>query len=121
MAKLLFRLRNVPIDEADALRLLLLKQGFETYETTSGLFHISMPAIWLVHDQDFQLARRFIDQWQEQRVFDAQLYAKNNPTLGFWQRFRQAPGKISLLCLAIILVAGLTTWPFWRFYLPQLQ
>ena len=117
MAKLLFRLRNVPDDEAEAVRALLKAQGFETYETTSGLFQISMPAIWLVHDEDFLLARGLIEQWQHERLHQARAEARAHPALGFWQRFQQAPVKVFLLCLAIVLVAGLTTWPFWRFFL----
>jgi hypothetical protein len=75
MAKLLFRLRNVPEDEADAIRSLLAEQGFETYETSSGIFQMSMPAIWLVQDSDFARARALIDQWQAQRVLEARANA----------------------------------------------
>lgn len=116
MAKLLFRLRHVPDDEADAIRSLLADRGFETYETTAGMMHWSMPAIWLVHEGDFPAARALIDRWQQEHRVSALEAAQENPPLGLWQRFQQAPFKMGLLWLAIVLVAGLTTWPFWRFF-----
>ena len=47
MALLLFRLRNVPDDEADEVRHLLNENSIEFYETSAGNWGISMPAIWL--------------------------------------------------------------------------
>jgi hypothetical protein len=116
MAKLLFRLRNVPEDEADAIRSLLAEQGFETYETSSGIFQMSMPAIWLVQDSDFARARALIDQWQAQRVLEARANAAAQPALSVWQRVRRSPIRMTLLWVAIALVASLTTWPFWQFF-----
>lgn len=116
MAKLLFRLRNVPEAEAEGVRTLLAEHGFETYETGAGLFQMSMPGIWLVHAADFPAARQLLDQWQ-QAHFEAErrgLQAQPQSTL--WQRLTQAPLKMTLLWLAIVFVASLSTWPFWRFF-----
>ena len=45
MSKLLFRLRNVPDDEADEVRELLTQHSIEFYETGAGNWGISMPRV----------------------------------------------------------------------------
>jgi hypothetical protein len=114
MAKLLFRLRNVPEDEAEGIRALLAEHRFETFETSGGLFQISMPAIWLVHDSDFATARSVLDQWQAERLEAVRSQA--SPTISLWQRLKQSPVRFTLLWLAIVVVASLSTWPFWQFF-----
>jgi hypothetical protein len=67
MSALLFRLRNVPDDEADDIRALLEEQRVDYYETTAGNWGISMPGIWVEHDTDLERARKLIDVYQQQR------------------------------------------------------
>jgi hypothetical protein len=67
MAKILFRLRNVPDDEADEVRELLTTQGFDIYETGAGSFGISLPAIWLKDESRFEEARRVLEEYQRSR------------------------------------------------------
>ena len=59
MSKLLFRLRNVPDDEAEEVRQLLEEHGIETYETDAGNWGISLRSyrchIVSFHQQFFQL------------------------------------------------------------------
>lgn len=64
MAKLLFRLRNVPDDEADEVRQLLAQHEIEVYETDAGNWGISLPAIWLEQEQRFDEASALIAQYQ---------------------------------------------------------
>ena len=47
MAKLLFKLRGVPDDEADDVRQLLEENGMRVYETSAGTWGTGVPAIWL--------------------------------------------------------------------------
>lgn len=68
LAKLLFRLRNVPDDEADEVRELLTQHQLSFYETTAGNWGISMPAIWLNKDTDYESARLLLDQYQHNRA-----------------------------------------------------
>ncbi|MDO9476191.1 MAG: DUF6164 family protein [Pseudohongiella sp.] len=68
MATLLFRLRNVPDDEADEVRELLDQHQLSYYETSAGNWGISMPAIWLNNDADHEAARRLLDQYQHNRA-----------------------------------------------------
>jgi len=67
MAVQLFRLRNVPDDEADEIRNLLEHHQIEFYETPAGNWGISMPAIWLHDDEQLENAKALIDEYQQQR------------------------------------------------------
>lgn len=68
MAKLLFKLRGVPDDEADDIRELLTHHELDFYETSAGNWGLSMPGMWLNDDQQFQEARRIIDEYQKTRA-----------------------------------------------------
>ena len=61
MAKLLFRLNGVSDDEANEVRQLLDEAGFDTYETDAGRWRISLAAIWLRNDVEFERARALIE------------------------------------------------------------
>ena len=67
MASLLFRLRNVPDDEAEDVRRQLNEQQFEFYETSAGNWNISMPGIWLQNEADLPRAQALLDDYQQQR------------------------------------------------------
>jgi len=62
-----FRLRNVPDDEAQEIRNLLESNSIDYYETPAGNWGISMPAIWLHDDAQTEEAKRLIDEYQIQR------------------------------------------------------
>ena len=68
MAKLLFKLRGVPDDEADEVRELLTQHEVDFYETSAGNWGLSMPGIWLHNEQQFEPARALIDDYQEARA-----------------------------------------------------
>ena len=67
MAKLLFRLRNVPDDEADEVRQLLEEHEIKVYETDAGNWGISLPAIWIDDEHRFDEANALIAQYQIER------------------------------------------------------
>lgn len=67
MSTLLFRLTNVPEDEADEIRELLRSNGIDYYETSAGNWGISMPALWLIKDEDLFKARQLLEEYQHQR------------------------------------------------------
>jgi len=67
MSKLIFRLRNVPDDEAEEVRQLLEEHDIKVYETDAGNWGISLPAIWLEDDQRFDEASALIEQYQVER------------------------------------------------------
>jgi hypothetical protein len=68
MSKLLFRMRDVPIEEADEVRALLDSQSIDYFETFAGNWGISMPALWVKDPAQFTQARTLIDEYQYQRM-----------------------------------------------------
>ncbi len=73
MAALLFRLRNVPDDEANAVRQMLTEHQVDYYETDAGNWGISMPAIWINDDSRLPEYKALIDQWQAEYAEQARL------------------------------------------------
>lgn len=116
MAKLIFRLHNVPDDEADDVRQLLDEQGFETYETSAGRWRISMPGIWLIDDSRKAEARAVIEAYQRERQarlrdeYEAAKQAGDVPTL--WDRFKANPVGFLVVMGALVVVALVSTLPF---------
>ncbi|MXS80898.1 MULTISPECIES: DUF6164 family protein [Nitrosomonas] len=67
MSKLLFKLRNVPDDEAEEVRVLLSEHQIDFYETTAGNWGISMPALWVREESQYEQARELLDTYQVER------------------------------------------------------
>ena len=64
MSKLVFRLRNVPEDEAQDVREILENNDIGYFETSAGNWGISLPAIWINETEEFDQARQLIDEYQ---------------------------------------------------------
>ncbi len=71
MAVRLFNLRNVPDDEADEVRELLERHGFDFYETPAGNWGMSMPSFWLRDESQLAAAKAVIADYQAQRAVTA--------------------------------------------------
>lgn len=116
MARLLFKLAQVPADEAADIRNLLDENGIRYYETDAGFFRVGLDAIWLADNSQEEQARALIRTYQHQRAAQQQatyaqlVEAGQVPTL--WQHFCAQPVRFTLLVCAIIFVAGLTLVPF---------
>jgi len=67
MSVQVFRLKDVPDDEAEEIRTLLTEHHIDHFETPAGNWGISMPAIWLHDDEQLEEAKRLIDEYQVQR------------------------------------------------------
>ena len=67
MAVLLFKLRNVPEDEANGVRELLAAHALAYYETSAGNWGISVAAIWLQDDDRLAEAKALVDEYQAER------------------------------------------------------
>ena len=100
MAKLLFRMRDVPDDEAEEVRELLEKKEIEFFETSAGNWGASMPGLWLVNEQQFEEARAVLDEYQKARSAKVKSqYLKQREAGGIttvWQSFRSGPLRFSL-------------------------
>ena len=100
MAKLLFRMRDVPDDEAEEVRELLTQNEIPFFETFAGNWGISMPGLWLVNEQQFDKARALLDEYQEirsTRVKSQYLKQREQGEIRtFWESFRAEPVRLSL-------------------------
>ena len=63
MSKILFKLRDVPADEAQEVRELLERNDIEYYETLGGNWGISLPALWLKKEAQRHRARELLDTY----------------------------------------------------------
>ncbi len=112
MSALIFRLRHVPEDEAEAVRKLLDEQAIDWYETSAGNWGIAMPGIWVRHDEQAARARQLIEHYQqartiEQRKINEQLKAQGSNTT-LTQSLLRHPLRslgIILFCLFILYVS----------------
>lgn len=108
MAKLIFKLRNVPEDEADAVRKLLDENGIDYYETSAGNWGIAMPGIWLRDQRQQQEAGELIDEYQRDRARAARQDYEQQKALGQHKRvldiFLEAPLKFVFYWAVILLV-----------------
>ncbi len=116
MAILLFRLNNVPADEADEIRALLENNEIYFYETNAGMWRLGVDAIWLASKDDEEKARGLIAEYQRERTANQQQnYAQlveqgEQPTL--WKNFCASPLRFVLLLVAVVFVLSLTFAPF---------
>lgn len=112
MSKLIFRLRNVPEDEAEAVRRLLDEHALDWYETSAGNWGIAMPGLWVSNEEDAPGARALIDTYQQERsISQRQLYdSQSGPGFagGLLRSIRERPLQVLgvlLFCLFILYVS----------------
>jgi hypothetical protein len=82
MSILFFHLRAVPEDEAEEIRELLACNQIAFYETSAGMFGVSLPAIWLNHAEDLARAQELLNTYQQQRVVDQRALYETRRKLG---------------------------------------
>ena len=61
-------MRYVPQDEAQEVRDLLKENDIDFFETFAGNWSISVPALWVSHNEQFSRARRIIEDYQIERT-----------------------------------------------------
>lgn len=116
MSVLLFRLNNVPDQEADAVRALLEEKDIGFYETSAGSFGISVAAIWLRDEEQLPQARQVLDEFQSEHSDSMRQAYRESIERGeadnFWTRLRREPLKIVLAIVAItaILYISIVPW-----------
>ncbi len=117
MAVLIFKLRSVPEDEAHEVRELLSDNDIDFYETTAGVFSISMPGLWLKNEDQLQKARQLIDDYQQVRQNKAQeeynLRQRQGTARTFMDMFKENPAHYISYILAIILICYFMIFLFW--------
>lgn len=119
MAVQLFRLRNVPDDEAEDIRNLLTKHHFDYYETPAGNWGISMPAIWLHDDHQFARAKAIIDEYQQQRSKNAKLERvreiQEGNRRGLISSFLKSPIQMIVYTVLAVVILYFSIKPFLNF------
>ncbi|NQV71101.1 MAG: hypothetical protein HQ498_13835 [Pseudohongiella sp.] len=119
MSKLLFRMRGVPEDEAEEVRELLNTNEIEFFETSGGNWGISLPALWLKRQDQFDLARELLDGYQAQRGQRIrQEYASRRgrgEAKTMWQSFSERPFRFTVHLILIGLVLYLSMLIFLSF------
>ena len=116
MTTLLFKLQNVPDDEAADVRELLAENDIYFYETHAGFWRLGVDALWLPDDTNLERARALVKAYQEERTANQKkVYADlveqgQAPTL--WQNFLLSPLRFVLLILAVFFILTLTLAPF---------
>lgn len=116
MSVLLFKLRNVPEDEADDIRDLLESNNIEFYETSAGNWGISTPAIWLKNTDDLEKAKSLIDIYQQERgISQREAYAqlkKSGEHKTLLDAFLENPFRFIAFVLFILVILYFSTKPF---------
>ena len=118
MSKQIFRLRNVPDDEAEEIRCLLREHGIDFYETPGGNWGISMPALWLNDENEHRTeeAKELIEQYQEERAGRMRREYEELRQQGKHRKlrdvFRERPFELILYLLIAALILYLSTKPF---------
>ena len=113
MSRLLFKMRHVPQDEAEDIRRLLNDHDIDFFETFSGNWGISVPAIWLKHDGQFEAARILIDDYQEERTRRMQETYRETKTMS--QVFWESPSRFFIYLSAIAIVLFISLRFFFSF------
>jgi hypothetical protein len=112
MSKLVFRLRNVPTDEAQDIRELLEGNNITYFETSAGNWGISLPAIWIHESEKFEFTRQLIDEYQIERTErirkEFQSSRANGKAKTVWQSFIENP--IRFIAFSVIIAAILTIY-----------
>lgn len=109
MAHLIFRLRQVPDDEAEEVRQLLSDARLDFYETDAGNWGISMPGLWLTDPDDIPAAESLINTYQQDRKERMRLHAESESKAGnsrtLLNSFKERPlytAGLFLFCAALI-------------------
>lgn len=116
MAKQLLKLRHVPDDELSEIRELLEAHDIEFYETSAGNWGISMPALWLVHDEQYARARQLLDVYSEERYQRARAEYEALKQAGKARTFRdiarENPLRFTLYMAIVMVLAYFSIAPF---------
>ena len=119
MAVLLFSLRNVPDDEADAIRALLRENDIEYFETSAGNWGISAPGIWLKDSDRYESAKELLEGFQQSWASAQQekfrQLAQNGEIDTVFNRFMQNPFQVIIYIAIALFILYVSINPFLNF------
>ena len=67
MATHLIKLRHMPPDELEEIHALMEAHEIDVYETSAGNWGISLPALWLRHDEQLAEAKVLLKHYEQER------------------------------------------------------
>ena len=116
MAKLIFKLKSVPFDEAEDIKNLLTENQIEFYETPPGNWEISMHALWLNDEAEYIPAKQLIDDYQLKRServrLETQLKIDKGELETFSQRILNRPVQFITILAIILFILYFSVMPF---------
>ena len=116
MSKLLIKLRHAPDDEIEDIRKLLKEHRIGFYETHAGPWGVSSAAIWLNDAQQYERAKRLVDDYEEQRFRDKRAEYEEQCRSGqqrtVLHNLVEHPVQVILYCLLAGLILYLSISPF---------
>ncbi|HAJ76304.1 MAG TPA: hypothetical protein DCM64_07595 [Gammaproteobacteria bacterium] len=117
MSKLLFKMRFVPDDEAQEVRELLDANEIEFFETFAGNWGISLPALWLKNDDQYDFAQQILDDYQVERTArvkkEYELSRQRGEARTMWHSFLDNPIRF----IVYVGLAGLVLFLSLRLFL----
>ncbi len=118
MSALLFSLRNVPDDEAEEVRQLLMSNAIEFYETPAGKWGISSPAIWLHDKNELLRAKALVEAYQEERFIrrrqEFESLKRQGKSKNFVDVIAENPLRFVFYLAVIVIVLYLSIVPFFK-------
>jgi len=116
MAKLIFKLKSVSIDEADDIKNLLTENKMDFYESPAGNWEISVHALWLYDETQAIQAKQLIDEYQLERSQRVRLETQQKIDKGeyetFIQRLLSRPVQFIVVLAIIVFILFLSIMPF---------
>ena len=119
MAVLLFSLRNVPDDEADAIRALLSENDIDFFETAAGNWGISAPGIWLKdaarHEHAKALLEGFQCSWTKAQKEKFRQLAESGEINTVLDRLKRNPFQVIVYIVIALFILYVSIKPFVNF------
>lgn len=116
MAKIIFKLKSVPDDEAEDIKNLLADHKIDFYESPPGNWEISVHALWLNDETQYSQAKQLIDGYQLERSQRIRLETQQKIDKGefesFFQRFLSRPVQYIFLLAIILFILFISIMPF---------
>lgn len=112
MSVLIFRLNNVGFEEAQEVRALLGEHELEYYETSAGMFGISVAGIWLRDEAQVDTARALLDEYQQKRQHRVRYAQQFEQPYTIADRIKKAPLHYLGILIAVGAILYFSVVPF---------
>ncbi|MDB4837015.1 DUF6164 family protein [Marinomonas sp.] len=112
MATLVFNLKYAPDEEVNEIKKLLTDNQISFYETKMGRWQISLAGLWVKDKEQAAQARQLIQEDQAVRSKNMVIPSPKDYALGYIQHAYQNPIESLFALAAIMLVIGLSIFPF---------